>query len=220
MVYARTYTLVNVKAVTREQNPRGQGERLRADLLDATVELIAETGSVDGVSLRAAAKRAGVSPMAVYNHFADREALLEAAVEHCWGEFRAAIAASLDRPDPSARLRAAGDAYVRFALDQPGKYAVMFSGSGLLPERPVPVGLSAFDDLVRMVDEILVARHDDRDPTFVAAQVHTWIHGIVSLLGCKPDGPWPSADALLDDLIVRLGLGRPPGRRPAGRPAP
>ncbi|HEY5700217.1 MAG TPA: TetR/AcrR family transcriptional regulator [Acidimicrobiales bacterium] len=198
-----------MKAVTRERNPRGQGERLRVDLIDAAVELIAETGSVDGVSLRAAAKRAGVSPMAVYNHFADKDALLVAAVEHCWDEFQAAIAATLDEPEPSARLRAAGDAYVRFALEHPGRYAVMFSGTRNLPERAVPIGMSAFDTLVAMVADILDARHDGRDPAFVAVQVHTWIHGMVSLLGCAPDGPWPSTDALLDDLLVRLGLGPP-----------
>ena len=198
-----------MKAVTRERNPRGQGERLRVDLIDAAVELIAETGSVDGVSLRAAAKRAGVSPMAVYKHFADKDALLVAAVEHCWDEFQAAIAATLDEPEPSARLRAAGDAYVRFALEHPGRYAVMFSGTRNLPERAVPIGMSAFDTLVAMVADILDARHDGRDPAFVAVQVHTWIHGMVSLLGCAPDGPWPSTDALLDDLLVRLGLGPP-----------
>ncbi|MET0665486.1 MAG: TetR/AcrR family transcriptional regulator [Acidimicrobiales bacterium] len=198
-----------MKAVTRERNPRGQGERLRVDLIDAAVDLIAETGSVDGVSLRAAAKRAGVSPMAVYNHFADKDALLVAAVEHCWDEFQAAIAATLDEPEPSARLRAAGDAYVRFALEHPGRYAVMFSGTRNLPERAVPIGMSAFDTLVAMVADILDARHDGRDPAFVAVQVHTWIHGMVSLLGCAPDGPWPSTDALLDDLMVRLGLGPP-----------
>lgn len=198
-----------MKAVTRERNPRGQGERLHADLLDATVDLIAASGSVEGVSLRAAAKGAGVSPMAVYNHFADKEALLEAAVEHCWTEFRAVIAAARDEPDPAARLRAAGDAYVRFALDQPGKYAVMFSGTTQLRERAVPVGMSAFDDLVAMVTEVLGANHDDRDPRFVAAQVHTWLHGIVSLLACAPDGPWPTSEALLDDVVVRLGLGPP-----------
>ncbi|HET9542015.1 MAG TPA: TetR/AcrR family transcriptional regulator [Acidimicrobiales bacterium] len=198
-----------MKAVTRERNPRGQGERLRVDLIDAAVDLIAETGSVDGVSLRAAAKRAGVSPMAVYNHFADKDALLVAAVEHCWDEFQAAIAVTLDEPEPSARLRAAGDAYVRFALEHPGRYAVMFSGTRNLPERAVPIGMSAFDTLVAMVADILDARHDGRDPAFVAVQVHTWIHGMVSLLGCAPDGPWPSTDTLLDDLMVRLGLGPP-----------
>lgn len=198
-----------MKAVTRERNPRGQGERLRVDLIDAAVDLIAETGSVDGVSLRAAAKRAGVSPMAVYNHFADKEALLVAAVEHCWDEFQAAIAATLDESEPSARLRAAGDAYVRFALEHPGRYAVMFSGARNLPERAVPIGMSAFDTLVAMVADILDGNHDRRDPAFVAVQVHTWIHGMVSLLGCAPGGPWPSTEALLDDLMVRLGLGPP-----------
>lgn len=198
-----------MKAVTRERNPRGQGERLRVDLVDAAVDLIAETGSVDGVSLRAAAKRAGVSPMAVYNHFADKDALLVAAVEHCWDEFQAAIAATLDEPEPSARLRAAGDAYVRFALEHPGRYAVMFSGTRNLPERAVPIGMSAFDTLVAMVADILDGNHDRRDPAFVAVQVHTWIHGMVSLLGCAPDGPWPSTEALLDDLMVRLGLDPP-----------
>ena len=198
-----------MKAVTRERNPRGQGERLRVDLIDAAVDLIAETGSVDGVSLRAAAKRAGVSPMAVYNHFADKEALLVAAVEHCWDEFQTAIAATLHEPEPSARLRAAGDAYVRFALEHPGRYAVMFSGTRNLPERAVPIGMSAFDTLVAMVADILDAHDDGRDPAFVAVQVHTWIHGMVSLLGCAPDGPWPSTEALLDDLMVRLGLGPP-----------
>ena len=198
-----------MKAVTRERNPRGQGERLRVDLIDAAVDLIAETGSVDGVSLRAAAKRAGVSPMAVYNHFADKDAVLVAAVEHCWDEFQEAIAVTLDEPEPSARLRAAGDAYVRFALEHPGRYAVMFSGTRNLPERAVPIGMSAFDTLVAMVADILDARHDGRDPAFVAVQVHTWIHGMVSLLGCAPDGPWPSTDTLLDDLMVRLGLGAP-----------
>ena len=210
-VYARTSTLVNVKTVTRERNPRGQGDRLRADLVDATVDLIAETGSVQGVSLRAAAKRAGVSPMAVYNHFADREALLEAAVEHCWAEFQAAIAAVIDEDDdPAAQLRAAGDAYVRFALERPGQYAVMFSGTEHLPERDVPIGMSAFDDLVAMVAAVLDTRGDDRDPTFVAVQVHTWIHGVVSLVACAPEIPWPSTEALLDDVVVRLDLAPPP----------
>ena len=196
-----------MKAVTRERNPRGQGDRLRVDLLDATVDLIADAGSVDGVSLRAAAKRAGVSPMAVYNHFEDKDALLEAAVEHCWQEFQGALAEAMVDPDPVVRLRAAGAAYVRFALERPGQYAVMFSGTANLPERPEAIGMSAFDDLVAMVAEILDANDDDRDPTFVALQVHTWIHGIVTLVACAPEMAWPPMDALLDDLMVRLGLG-------------
>jgi AcrR family transcriptional regulator len=198
-----------VKAVTRERNPRGQGERLRADLVDAAVALIAENRSIEGVSLRGAAKRAGVSPMAVYNHFADKDALIEAAIRQCWDEFQAAIAEALELEDPVAKLRAAGEAYVRFALDNPGKYAVMFTATAL-PAELVGIGLSSFDVLVAMVADILTANGDDRDPLFVAAEVHTWIHGIVLLDNCVPDQvDWPGTDRLLDDLMLRLGLTTP-----------
>lgn len=195
----------------RARNPRGEGDRLRADLLDAAAELIAEHRSVDRVSLRAVAAAAGVSPMAVYNHFDDKADLMVAAVDHCWDEFQQALAeAYLAADTPFARLRDAGGAYVRFALEHPGKYRVLFSDPADLPARPEPVGLTAFDQLVEVVADILALRDDDRDPTFVAVQLHTWMHGIVTLLGCHPEGPWPAVEDLLDDLIVRLELG-PPG---------
>lgn len=194
----------------RERNPRGEGDRLRADLLDAAAELIAEHRSVDRVSLRAVAAAAGVSPMAVYNHFDDKSQLMEAAVDHCWDEFRDTLAhAYLSTDDPYERLRVAGRAYVRFALEQPGKYRVMFTGAADLPLRPEPVGMSAFDQLVEVVSAILDARGDDREPVFVAVQVHTWVHGIVDLVGCHPDGPWPPVEDLLDDLATRLELDDP-----------
>jgi AcrR family transcriptional regulator len=145
--------------------------------------------------------------MAVYNHFADRDALLRAAVEHCWAEFQAAIAGALADPDPVTRLRDVGAAYVRFALERPAQYGVMFSITPDLPSHPVAIGMTAFDDLVALVGEVLAAADDDRDPTFVAIQVHTWVHGIVTLTACAPDDiPWPPIDALLDDAVVRLGL--------------
>jgi AcrR family transcriptional regulator len=202
----RTSTLVNVKAVTRERNPRGQGERLRADLLRAAVALIAETGSIDGLTLRGAAKRAGVSPMAVYNHFADKDALVAATVQHCWTKFQTAVGDAAVDEDPSTRLRQMGEAYVRFATEQPAEYAVLFSGAPVLPDQVVGIGMSAFDDLVAVVRDVLAANGEDRDPTFVAVQVHTWVHGIVTLAACAPQEHWPGTEPLLDEVMTRLGL--------------
>jgi hypothetical protein len=85
---------------------------------------------------------------------------------------------------------------------------VLFSTQGDLPERTAPIGMSAFGRLVDLVAEVLAANGDDRDPLFVAVQVHTWIHGIASLVACAPDMPWPPTDDLLDDLGFRLGLTR------------
>jgi len=192
----------------RRRNPRGEGDRLRVDLLDAAVELMAESGDLDKVTLRAIAHRAGVSPTAVYRHFDDHRSLLRAAVAYCWNEFESRLAAADDETsDPYSRLRAAGDAYVAFAVEQHGKYAVLFSNRIDVRDRPdESFGESAFTRLVEHVTAILDANGDDRDPFFVAVELHSWIHGIVDLTCRHPMFEWPSTDALLDDLVVRLGL--------------
>ena len=61
----------------RPRNARGQGAQLRDDLLDATLAGLAVTGDPEDVSIRGVAKTTGVSPTAVYQHFADRDALIE-----------------------------------------------------------------------------------------------------------------------------------------------
>jgi AcrR family transcriptional regulator len=150
--------------------------------------------------------------MAVYNHFADKDALVRATVEHCWEQFRAAVGQAAVGDDPSARLRAMGDAYVRFGLEQPGEYAVLFSPAPVLPDPVVGIGMSAFDDLVSVIRDVLDANGDDRDPAFVAVEVHTWVHGIVTLAACAPQEHWPGTEPLLDEVMLRLGL------TPAGYP--
>ena len=192
----------------RARNPRGEGDRLRLDLLDAAAELIAETGDVEKVSLRSVAHRVGVSPTAVYRHFDDHRSLLRAAVTHCWGEFAAALATAMQTSDdPHQRLRAMGTEYTRFAAEQHGKYTVLFSNTvDLRDDAGDSFGEDAFSMLVGLVRAILDANDDDRDPYFVAVEVHTWIHGIVDLTCRNPTMDWPTLDELLDDMLVRLGL--------------
>jgi len=194
----------------RNRNARGEGDRLRIELLDAAAELIAETGDVEKVSLRAVANRVGVSPTAVYRHFDDHVALLHDAVTYCWGEFAAALASTNDIADPYERLRAMGTAYTDFAVEQHGKYAVLFSNTVDLRDQrrddSETFGSDTFAVLVELVGEILSANGDARDPYFVAVQVHTWIHGIVDLTCRNPTMWWPPVGELLDDLLVRLGL--------------
>ena len=97
------------------------------DLRRALVSSALEFLSVAGLSLRAVARRAKVSAMAPYRHFADKEALLAAAAEHGFRQltirFSAAAAAA---PDPGAALNALGVAYVVFACDEPSLFKLMF----------------------------------------------------------------------------------------------
>ena len=196
-----------VMSVTRARNPRGQGERLRHDLLDAAAELLAEHGTVEAVSLRSVATRAGVSPTAVYRHFDDHASLMASAIRHCWNEFTSAITIDpTDEPDPFERFRLMGDAYVLFASEHAGKYRVIFSKEVTDQREKEDSTMEAFGLLVAVVTELLEINGDDRDPFFVSTQVHTWIHGIVDLCTNHPDMPFPEAKELVAHLPFDLRL--------------
>ena len=193
--------------VPRRRSARGDGDSLRTDLLVAAAELIGAHGEMEAVSLRAVARRAGVSPTAVYRHFDDHVELISEAVDHCWTTFFEQLRSAHDRSDdPFVAFRAMGDAYVAYAIEHPGQYRVLFSDKVDLGDGDSPGGLAAFQLLVDSVARMLNALGDDRDPFFVAVQVHTWIHGIVDLCGSHPSMPWPDTSHLLDGLAVALRL--------------
>src|SRR3954447_22902525 len=89
---------------------------LRRALLEAALELLAETGG-DEVSLREVARRAGVSAMAPYRHFADKAALMAAIRDHGLQLLFERLNAADADPDPRRALAAQGQAYVGFALE-------------------------------------------------------------------------------------------------------
>ena len=78
------------QAQVRRRNPRGQGDRLREEIITAASELIAESGDADRLSLRAVAKRIGIAAPSIYRHFPDAEHLKMAVVERNFATFAAA----------------------------------------------------------------------------------------------------------------------------------
>jgi AcrR family transcriptional regulator len=102
---------------------------LRDALIDAARGIL-ESHGYDALSLRAAARRVGVSQAAPYNHFADKAALLAAIAAQGFNEFAAAMRREMDAAvDPQARLNATGIAYVAFATSNPGLFKLMFGSS-------------------------------------------------------------------------------------------
>jgi AcrR family transcriptional regulator len=99
---------------------------LRAALIDAAVELVAERG-VRGFSLAEASRRLGVAASAPYAHFADRDTLLAAVAVHAYERFRDELEPELDRA-PADRLAAIARAYVRFAGKQRPLFEVLYEG--------------------------------------------------------------------------------------------
>jgi len=191
----------------RQRYARGEGDKLRVDLLDAAAELIATHDSIESISLRAVARRAGVSPTAVYRHFDDHLDLLRQAVDHCWSNFRDTMRAGRDSSDdPFVAFRQTGDNYVDFALNHRGQYRVLFSNRIDLGVDNGTSAIEAFDILVELISAILTTNGDTREPYDVAIQTHTWIHGMVDLISGNPDWAWPDTSTMLDGLGIALRL--------------
>src|SRR4051812_19393848 len=103
---------------------------LRRVLVEAALRLAAE-GSPDDISVREAARRAGVSPGAPFRHFASRDALMTAVAEEAQRRFHAEIAAALAEvpsDDPLQQFRQLGRAYLRWALHNPAHFEIISTG--------------------------------------------------------------------------------------------
>src|SRR6202167_6403541 len=99
-------TSAGLAAGRRRPNARGQGERLREEILSAPVQMLGDLAYEEALSLRAVARAVSISPTSVYLYFPDRDALVAAAMERCHAEMlRAADEAEAAHQDPALGLR-------------------------------------------------------------------------------------------------------------------
>nr|WP_199902443.1 TetR/AcrR family transcriptional regulator [Azospirillum sp. B4] len=149
---------------------------LRDALVRTALALLEESG-VEALTLRAAARRAGVSAMAPYRHFADKAALLAAVAEQGYADLRDRLARADTAADPRQALVEQGVAYVLFARERPALFRVMFGApvTGLMPAAPSAEG--AYATLAARVAGLVPA--DQRETAVVAA----WalVHGLACL---------------------------------------
>src|SRR5256884_8343567 len=100
------------------------------DLRDALVQAAlqdAEQGGPEAVSIKALAKKLGVSQPAPYRHFADREALLEAVTAAAFPQFSAVLRGSIARPSQRSQMSRLAQAPLPFRLRPPGGYRPVFA---------------------------------------------------------------------------------------------
>jgi AcrR family transcriptional regulator len=190
----------------RTRARRGQGERLRDEILDAAERLLIETGDRDAVSIRAVAEAVGVTPPSIYLHFADKTELLFAVCEkHFEVLDRHLEHAAAETDDPLESLRLRGQAYVRFGVEHPEHYRILFMGKP--DETPEYFGderlrqSASFDHLVagvqRCIDDDLISG----EAQLIALGLWSVVHGVTSLLISKPDFPWPPVEQLVDHVL-------------------
>jgi AcrR family transcriptional regulator len=203
-------------ARSRPRSPRGEGEKLRDDLLDATERLMIETGRAESVSIRAIADAVGVTPPSIYLHFPDKDSLILAVCERHFETFDSVIEeAGRSTDDPAESLRRRGQAYVRFGLENPEPYRILFMTRNESAQQRVVVvgaGARAFQHLVDAVQRCIDAgAFRPVDPVLAATGVWAAVHGVTSLLISLPGFPWPDIETLVDHVcnIQNFGLSEP-----------
>ncbi|EWC61135.1 transcriptional regulator, TetR family [Actinokineospora spheciospongiae] len=201
-------------AVQRTRNRWGEGERLRGEILDGAGRVLSELGGGDGLTIRGVARVVGIAPASIYQHFADREALVRGLIAHEFDRLRDLMRAAdeaVDAGDAVGRLRARLHAYCAFAVDNPGHYRLML-GNGAerpAPDRP-PAGplVDVIDTLRVAFERCAEAGHALRVPADRAAvMVFVGAHGRVALLHSNPGeqharAVTPFVDEFVDLLFV------------------
>jgi AcrR family transcriptional regulator len=195
---------------------------LREALVESGVEL-ARAGGPDAVVVREASRRVGVSHNAAYRHFPDRDALLDAVAARCMSIWAGLMEQFIDRVDPGdlsvqaarRRLHAVGEAYVRFALSEPGLFRTAFAapGSDQPPQPTAGVGqsgLGPYGLLGAQLDGLVAAGvlPPSRRPE---AEITCWaaVHGLSMLFleGPLRGLPEPAREAALTRLVVTVEQG-------------
>ena len=173
---------------------------LRAALLRAALELL-EEGGANALSLRAVARRAGVSPAAPYRHYADREALVSAVAAVGYRELAERLAAAHPAPSTPEELARAATAYVQFALERPALFRIMF---GEPCDRDNDERVAATAAVSQYVRAIVERTFPASDSEALGTAIWALVHGLAFLhLDGKLDASSPQVVA--DRIAAALG---------------
>ena len=162
--------------------------------LCAVAERRFATAGAEGVSMRQLAEELGVSATAAYRYFRDKDEILAATRAGAFNRFAQALEqAAATAPDPRARARAVGDAYLRFAFAEPNAYRLMFDltqpDEGRFPELAA-AGNRARRTMTAHVEALVRAGVIEGDAETLGVVFWASLHGLIvlHLAGKLPPG--------------------------------
>lgn len=143
------------------------------------MQLLAEKPAQE-ISLREVARAADVSHNAPYHHFADRRGLMKVLAERSMVDLAAAVRTAIaDAADPVAALVAGGTAYLRFAVEHPHGFDVMYDPTVCIPGEPSDTMAPLIADLEQLLGSASIAAGLDSDEDVLG--VWGLVHGLGTL---------------------------------------
>jgi AcrR family transcriptional regulator len=195
---------------TRRRNRRGEGAKLREEIIAAAVEILDEEGDERAITLRSVARRIGIAAPSIYPHFPDQPAIMLAVVRREFDRLTAVLRAAAETggEDPRQRLLAVCHAYLDLAQTHPERYRTMFGGLWIAPalgessiteEDLIALGDGALETLVAVLGDCVTAGQATSTDLFNDA-VALWLglHGLAHQRAVTRAFPWP------EDIAERI----------------
>jgi len=189
-----------------EAHPVPPRTALGLRIIAAAGEILDETGSESSVTLRAIARRAGVSAPAIYGHFPNVPSILLAVVQNAFAELDDALEIAVrsfdERTSAPTRLRAIAAAYLAFAESRPQRYRLMFGGlwtatqaiesSAVTRADVESLGQATLLRLAMAVQECVdVGASSSTEPSTDAVALWLGLHGLAHQRLVTAAFPWP-----------------------------
>lgn len=200
----------STESLRRRRAPRGSGDLLRDEILDAATELLLDIGHAKAVSIRSVAERVGVTPPSIYLHFQDKDALLDAVCARYFEKLDEEMQrVSAIQSSTVEVLRAQGLAYVQFALTNPELYRIATMGEWKSNSNvDAALASSAFAHMSATVKALMAEGVlESGDATGIALELWSAAHGVAALLIAKPHLPFGDADAFADRVLRAVFTG-------------
>jgi AcrR family transcriptional regulator len=203
----------------RRRARRGEGERLRDEILDAFDALLTQTNNVDAISVRAIANAIGITAPALYLHFPTKDDLVFAACNRHFKSFQDALEGADDTAlAPMERLARIGRAYCEWGIANPEAYRIMFMDREVGPPDDMPLdeiyGLAALTSLISIIETGIAANaFTSTDAIGIAMTLWAAVHGVTALAIAQHSGtlrehmPRYDSNVAIDQMLMTLARG-------------
>ncbi|MFG2356976.1 TetR/AcrR family transcriptional regulator [Streptomyces sp. NPDC048521] len=199
--------------MTTETATEQAGPTLRQKIVLAAARLL-EEGGLDAVSTRAVAARAGVPTPSIFRIFGDKDGLLEEVAEHGFHRYLEVKAELLIDDDPVQALRDAWDLHIRFGLEHPAYYSLVYGQ--VRPGHMPQAGRRAAAGLRHMITRVAAAGRLRMSVERATEVMHSAGVGTILTLMSRPEGVHDprAADTAREMVINTLTL--PPAKSDDG----